>query len=154
MLTLLSSLWSYWSSEIAVFAWLIVAFIAAILEVSIPHFGSAFVSAGAIAAAAAAYLGFSVPLQIGTFVVVLVVSLIGLRSTLVGRLGGQGVPSRTEALVGRHGIVTHDIEPTTGVGRVNVSGEDWAARSAGAIAAGTKVRVVGADGIVLEVVRV
>jgi membrane protein implicated in regulation of membrane protease activity len=151
MLTLLSSLWSYWSSEIAVFGWLIVAFIAAILEVSIPHFGSAFVSAGAIAAAAAAYLGFSVPLQIGTFVVVLVVSLIGLRSTLVGRLGGQGVPSRTEALVGRHGIVTHDIEPTTGVGRVNVSGEDWAARSAGAIAAGTKVRVVGADGIVLEV---
>jgi membrane protein implicated in regulation of membrane protease activity len=151
MLTLLSSLWSYWSSEIAVFGWLIVAFIAALLEVSIPHFGSAFVSAGAIAAAAAAYLGFSVPLQIGTFVVVLVVSLIGLRSTLVGRLGGQGVPSRTEALVGRHGIVTHDIEPTTGVGRVNVSGEDWAARSAGAIAAGTKVRVVGADGIVLEV---
>ena len=151
MLTLLSSLWSYWSSEIAVFAWLIVAFIAAILEVSIPHFGSAFVSAGAIAAAAAAYLGFSVPLQIGTFVVVLVVSLIGLRSTLVGRLGGQGVPSRTEALVGRHGIVTHDIEPTTGVGRVNVSGEDWAARSAGAIAAGTKIKVVGADGIVLEV---
>jgi membrane protein implicated in regulation of membrane protease activity len=151
MLTLLSSLWSYWSSEIAVFAWLIVAFIAAILEVSIPHFGSAFVSAGAIAAAAAAYLGFSVPLQIGTFVVVLVVSLIGLRSTLVGRLGGKGVPSRTEALVGRHGIVTHDIEPTTGAGRVNVSGEDWAARSAGAIAAGTKVRVVGADGIVLEV---
>jgi membrane protein implicated in regulation of membrane protease activity len=151
MLTLLSSLWSYWSSEIAVFAWLIVAFVAAILEVSIPHFGSAFVSAGAIAAAAAAYLGFSVPLQIGTFVVVLVVSLIGLRSTLVGRLGGKGVPSRTEALVGRHGIVTHDIEPTTGTGRVNVSGEDWAARSAGAIAAGTKVRVVGADGIVLEV---
>jgi membrane protein implicated in regulation of membrane protease activity len=151
MLTLLSSLWSYWSSEIAVFAWLSVAFVAAILEVSIPHFGSAFVSAGAIAAAAAAYLGFSVPLQIGTFVVVLVVSLIGLRSTLVGRLGGQGVPSRTEALVGHYGIVTHDIEPTTGVGRVNVSGEDWAARSAGAIAAGTKVRVVGADGIVLEV---
>jgi membrane protein implicated in regulation of membrane protease activity len=151
MLTLLSSLWSYWSSEITVFAWLIVAFVAAILEVSIPHFGSAFVSAGAIAAAAAAYLGFSVPLQIGTFVVVLVVSLIGLRSTLVGRLGGKGVPSRTEALVGRHGIVTHDIEPTTGVGRVNVAGEDWAARSAGAIAAGTKVKVVGADGIVLEV---
>ena len=151
MITLLSSLWSYWSSEIAVFAWLSVAFVAAILEVSIPHFGSAFVSAGAIAAAAAAYLGFSVPLQIGTFVVVLVVSLIGLRSTLVGRLGGQGVPSRTEALVGRHGIVTHDIKPMTGAGRVNISGEDWAARSPGAIAAGTKVRVVGADGIVLEV---
>jgi len=152
MLSLLSALWSYWSSEIAVFAWLSVAFVAAILEVSIPHFGSAFVSAGAIAAAATAYLGFPIPMQIGTFVVVLIVSLVGLRSTLVGRLGGKGVPSRTEALVGRLGIVTHDIEPMTGAGRVNISGEDWAARSAAAIAAGTKVRVVGADGIVLEVI--
>jgi membrane protein implicated in regulation of membrane protease activity len=64
------------------------------------------------------------------------------------------VPSRTEALVGRHAIVTHDIDPTLGTGRVNVAGEDWAARSADAIAAGAKVRVVGSDGIVLEVTRV
>jgi len=151
---MLSFIWSLWGSELAVFTWLAVAFVAAILEVSIPHFGSAFVSAGAIAAAAAAYLEFSVPMQIGTFVVVLIVSLVGLRSTLVGRLGGQGVPSRTDALIGREGIVTHDIEPTIGAGRVNVSGQDWAACSAAAIAAGTRVRVVGADGIVLEVTPV
>jgi membrane protein implicated in regulation of membrane protease activity len=151
MLSLIWSLLSMWGSELAVFTWLAIAFVAAILEVSIPHFGSAFVSAGAIAAAAAAYLGAAVPLQIGTFVVVLMVSLAALRSTLVGRLGGRGVPSRTDALVGRHGVVTHDIDPTTGTGRVNVSGEDWAARSAHPIAIGTRVRVVGADGIVLEV---
>jgi len=151
---MLPFIWSLWGSELAVFTWLAVAFVAAILEVSIPHFGSAFVSAGAIAAAAAAYLEFSVPMQIGTFVVVLIVSLVGLRSTLVGRLGGQGVPSRTDALIGREGIVTHDIEPTIGAGRVNVSGQDWAACSAAAIAAGTRVRVVGADGIVLEVTPV
>jgi membrane protein implicated in regulation of membrane protease activity len=148
---MLSVIWSLWGSQLAVFTWLTIAFVAAILEVSIPHFGSAFVSAGAIAAAAAAYLGLSIPMQIGTFVVVLVVSLAALRSTLVGKLGGRGVPSRTEALVGRHGIVTQDIDPTTGTGRVNVSGEDWAARSQAPIAAGTKVRVVGSDGIVLEV---
>ena len=38
-------------------------------------------------------------------------------------------------------------------GRVNVAGEDWAARSADAIPTGTRVRVVGADGIVLEGTR-
>jgi membrane protein implicated in regulation of membrane protease activity len=151
MMSLIASLLSMWGSELAVFAWLAIAFVAAILEVSIPHFGSAFVSAGAIAAAAAAYLGASVPLQIGTFVVVLMVSLIALRSTLVGKLGGRGVPSRTDTLIGRHGIVTHEIDPTIGAGRVNVSGEDWAARSAQSVAAGTRVRVIAADGIVLEV---
>jgi membrane protein implicated in regulation of membrane protease activity len=149
-------IWTFFSSwfrEVTVLTWLGVAFVAAVLEVSIPHFGSAFVSAGAIAAAGAAFFGFSVPVQIGTFVVVMVVSLVMLRSSLVGYLGGQGVPSRTDPLIGRHGLVTHDIDPMTGTGRVTVGGEDWAARSTEAIAAGVKIRVVGADGIVLEVTR-
>jgi membrane protein implicated in regulation of membrane protease activity len=61
------------------------------------------------------------------------------------------VPSRTEPLIGRHGLVTHDIDPTLGCGRITVSGEDWAARSTEVIPTGTKVKVIGADGIVLEV---
>jgi membrane protein implicated in regulation of membrane protease activity len=149
ILTLLSML----SSEVALFAWLVVAFIAAILEVSIPHFGSVFVSAGAIAAAAAAFFGFPVQIQVTVFVVVLIVSLVGLRSRLLGKLGGQGVPSRTDQVIGRHGVVTSDIDQTVGAGRVNVAGEDWAARSSETITSGTRIRVVGADGIVLEVTR-
>jgi membrane protein implicated in regulation of membrane protease activity len=147
------TLLSIFSSEVALFAWLAVAFVAAILEVSIPHFGSVFVSAGAIAAAAAAFLGFTVPVQVTVFVIVLTGSLVMLRSRLLGKLGGQGVPSRTDSLIGRHGQVTHDIDPTLGTGRINVAGEDWAARSAESIPAGTRVRVVGADGIMLEVMR-
>jgi len=108
ILNILSSLFSTWAAQVATLSWLGVAFVAAILEVSIPHFGSAFVSAGAIAAASAAYLGFGIPLQIATFIVVMVVSLVALRSSLVGHLAGPGVPSRTQPLVGRHGIVTHD----------------------------------------------
>jgi membrane protein implicated in regulation of membrane protease activity len=54
-------------------------------------------------------------------------------------------------LIGRDGVVTHDIESSVGTGRVNVSGEDWAARAKTPLAAGTRVRVLGADGIVLEV---
>ena len=140
-----------WFFQFTTLTWLAVAFVAAVLEISVPHFGSAFVSAGAVAAAATAYLGFGMSVQFGTFVVVLTVSLVTLRSGLVARLGGRGVPSRTEPLVGRHGLVTHDIDPVTGTGRITISGEDWAARSRNTIAAGTKVRVVGADGIVLEV---
>ena len=64
---------------------------------------------------------------------------------------GPGVPSRTGALVGRDGVVTSDIDPTVGAGRVNVGGEDWAARSVSPLTVGTRIRVVGADGIVLEV---
>lgn len=143
-----------WAAELGSLTWLAVALVAAVIEVSVPHFGCAFVSAGAIAAAAAAYFGYGVAVQIGTFVVVMTVSLIALRRNLLGRLGGPGVPSRTESLVGRDGQVTSDIDPTVGTGRVNVGGEDWAARSAEPIPAGSKIRVVAADGIVLEVARV
>jgi membrane protein implicated in regulation of membrane protease activity len=132
--TIIVTLLAAWASEFATLVWLLIAFVSAIVEVSIPHFGMAFVGAGAIAAAAAAFLGFGIAIQIGTFVVVMVVSLVALRSTLVGYLGGKGVPSRTAALVGRDGIVTHDIDPTVGGGRVNVGGEDWAARSTEAMA--------------------
>jgi len=142
-----------WPFEITALGWLAVAFVAAIVEVSVPHFGSAFVSAGAIAAAAVAFLGFGVSTQLATFIVVMVVALATLRSRLIGRLGGPGVPSRTGPLIGRHGLVTHDIDPVVGSGRVTVGGEDWAARSKDPIATGTKVTVVAADGIVLEVTR-
>src|SRR5262245_45546849 len=142
-----------WPFHFNAVGWVVIAFVAAVLEVSIPHFGSAFVSAGAVAAALAAYLDYGLSVQFGTFVVVLTVSLALLRSGLVARLGGRGVPSRTEPLIGRHGLVTHDIDPVTGTGRITIAGEDWAARSHDAISVGTKVRVVAADGIVLEVIR-
>jgi membrane protein implicated in regulation of membrane protease activity len=142
-----------WAFEASALGWLGVAFVAAIVEVSVPHFGSMFISLGAVAGAAVALLGFGVAAQFATFIIVMVVSLAVLRTRLVGRLGGPGVPSRTAPLVGRHGLVTVDIDAALGTGRVTVGGEDWAARSRDHIAAGTRVTVVGADGIVLEVIR-
>jgi len=151
MLTLLSMAWS---SEIAILVWLAAALIAAIIEVSIPHFGFGFVSIGAIAGAAMAYFEYGVTAQMAVFVAVMSISLLLLRSRLLGRLmSGRGLPSRTDAMIGRHGVVTHDIDSTLGGCRVNVGGEDWAARSSEIIATGAKVRVTGADGIVLEVTR-
>ena len=142
-----------WASELSTLVWLAVAFISAVVEVSIPHFGFAFVGAGAIAAAALAFFGYAPQVQLGAFVVVMTVSIVLLRSTLLTWIGGRGVPSRTEPLIGRQGIVTHDIDPTRGTGRITVGGEDWAARCSEPLPTGTTVRVAGADGIVLEVTR-
>ena len=142
-------------ARIGTLAWLAVALVAAIIEVSIPHFGFAFLGVGAVAAAAAAYFGFDVTTQFATLVIVLIASIALLRSRLVGLFGrARGVPARTTLLVGKQGVVTDAIDPTIGTGRINVGGEDWAARSTAPIPAGATVRVVGADGIVLEVTLV
>ena len=131
--------------------WIVIAVVAAIVEISIPHFGLIFVSVAALGAALTAYAGFGMSAELVVFIVLLCLSWVVLRPRLMRDLGGRGVPSRTEPLIGREGVVTHDIEATVGAGRVNVGGEDWAARSAAPLAAGTRVRVVAADGIVLEV---
>jgi len=131
--------------------WIVIAVVAAIIEISVPHFGLIFVSVAALGAALAAYAGFGMSAELVVFIVLLCLSWVVLRPRLMRDLGGRGVPSRTEPLIGREGVVTHDIEATVGAGRVNVGGEDWAARSAAPLAAGTRVRVVAADGIVLEV---
>lgn len=132
-------------------AWVTLAIVAGILEITIPHFGVVFVSLAAIAAAATAYVGLNFVAQLAVFVVVLGLSLAILRPRMLRYLGAPGVPSRTEALIGHEGVVTHDIDTTIGAGRVNVRGQDWAARAAQLIPAGTRVRVVGADGLILEV---
>src|SRR5207247_2672335 len=52
ILRLLSEWLSQWAAEVGSLSWLAVALVAAIIEVSVPHFGCAFISAGAVAAAA------------------------------------------------------------------------------------------------------
>jgi membrane protein implicated in regulation of membrane protease activity len=131
--------------------WVALAILAAIIEVSIPHFGVVFVSVGAVAAAIVSALGYGFPVQVILFIAALGASLGLLRPRLVRQLAGRGVPSRTETLKGRDGVVTQDIDVRLGTGRVNVGGEDWAARAASPLPVGTKIRVQGADGIVLEV---
>ena len=134
--------------------WFALAVVAAIVEVVLPHFGLIFAAIGAVGGAVAAAAGLSLPFQIVVFAIVLTLSLFLLRPRLMRlRSAAPGVPSRTEQLTGKDGIVTQDIDPLVGTGRVNIGGEDWAARSADAIPTGTRVRVAGADGIVLEVRR-
>jgi membrane protein implicated in regulation of membrane protease activity len=142
-----------WGIDSPTVGWLVVAIVAAIIEVSIPTFGVIFVSLAAVIAAAAAWLGLSFIPQLLLFVVALALSLALLRPRVMARLSGRGVPSRIDPLIGKEAVVTHDIETAVGAGRVNVAGQDWAARASTPLAAGTRVKIVGADGIVLEVTK-
>jgi len=132
--------------------WLILALAAAIVEVLVPAFVFLFVALAALLTAGVVWLGYSVTVQIVFFATVSVLLLLVVRPIFASRrLGGRGVPSRTEALAGKLGHVTEAIDPVRGTGRVNVAGEDWAARAASVIPIGEEVRVDGADGIILLV---
>ena len=138
--------------ETPALAWALLAIVAVVVEILTPQFGIIFVGAGALAGALVTVLGGGLAWQLLSFAVVVTASLALLRPRMVGWLGrAPGVPSRTDTLIGKRGQVTEGINPTLGTGRVIVAGEDWAARSTSVVASGVDVRVVGADGIVLEV---
>jgi len=131
--------------------WILLGIVALIVELLSPHFGFVFVSLASFAAAAVCAVGLSLSGQVLTFVAMSVVLLALIRPRMVAKLGSRGVPSRTDTLQGKSGIVTDSLNADRGTGRVLVAGEDWAARSAAPIEAGARIRVRGADGIVLVV---
>jgi hypothetical protein len=131
--------------------WVIVALGAGILEVAVPAFGFVFVTLAALAAAVLALAGVGTTVQVVVFAAATLFFLLVLRRFFVHRLRGPGVPSRTEAIQGKLAEVTEPIDPVRGSGRVLVEGHDWAARSSSPLPAGARVRVDGADGIVLLV---
>ena len=73
-------------------AWVTLAIVAAILEITIPHFGVVFVSLAALAAALAASFDLHLAAQLAVFVVVLGLSLAFLRPRLMGYLSAPGCP--------------------------------------------------------------
>ena len=132
--------------------WLALALLAGIVEMIVPALVCLFVALAALLAAALSGVGAPAAIQVVVFAAASVLLLAVVRPILaMKRLGGAGVPSRTEALAGKLAHVTEAIDPVRGTGRVNVAGEDWAARCAAPVPAGAEVRVDGADGIVLIV---
>lgn len=133
--------------------WVVIAIASAIIEVMMTHFGLIFVAIGALVAAVSVLLHAGIVVQMAVFSITVGVSFALLRPRMVSTFQGGGLPSRTEMLIGHEALVTHDIDPALGGGRIVVDGQDWAAHSTVAIAAGERVRVVSADGIALKVTR-
>lgn len=134
--------------------WVIISIICLILELSSGDFFIlCFAIGSAVAAIVAAFVP-SVTVQIITFAVVSALSLLLVRPALIKKLHKPHKErlSNAEAMIGREGRVTEDIE-AGGYGRVAVDGDDWKALSAdgGAINAGTRVRITKMDSIIVTV---
>jgi membrane protein implicated in regulation of membrane protease activity len=132
---------------------MVIAIVALAIEATNLNLVFLFGGVAALLAGTLAALGVPIVGQILGFAVAAVILPALLRPRLLRRLGGVGVLSRTDALIGQTARVTQAIDPVTG-GRVLVQGHDWAANSTEPIREGALVEVLGADGIVLLVAPV
>ena len=134
--------------------WIIISILCLILELSSGDFFILCFAIGAAVSAILAGCGASLTVQIILCAVVSALSLLLVRPALIKKLHKPHRErlSNAEAMIGKTGRVSETIE-AGGYGRVAVDGDDWKAVSANveAIEAGTRVRIVKMDSIIVTV---
>jgi membrane protein implicated in regulation of membrane protease activity len=137
--------------------WLIVAVACLILELISGGFFIICFAIGGTATAIAALLGANVYWQLFIFAVVSLLTIFGVRPfalKYLHRNDDSSRPSNADAIIGRLGFVSQNIE-AGGFGRVAIDGDDWKAVSDNGqtIEKGEKVEVIGRDSIIITVKR-
>ena len=134
--------------------WAIVAVALMALELTSGDLYLLCFGVGALITALAAAVTGSFTLQLGLWVLLSVACLFTLRPVALRYLH-RDEPNRVsnaDAIIGRTGSVSQ-ASAANGHGRVALDGDDWKAQSADGqpIAAGTRVRIVGRESIIVTV---
>ncbi|MEY3010390.1 MAG: hypothetical protein RLZZ314_1032 [Bacteroidota bacterium] len=108
--------------------WMAAALALVILEIFVPGFVLACLGVGALAAAGAASLSWSLTIQFAVAALFSLLSFVFLRPlALKFAFSGNEAVSGVEALVGKECRVTQAFDAETGMGRCKIDGDDWRA---------------------------
>lgn len=135
--------------------WLIAGILLFLIEIFTPGFFAASLGIGAFFASAAAFLGWSIEIQLLIFSLISVISIFVFRPLIKKYFYTTAdVPTNADALIGKQGLVVQAVDENNTQGRVAIDGDEWQyimANPATQVKKGDRVRVVGRDSIVLTV---
>ena len=107
--------------------WLVLAIILGVYEAVTVQLVAVWFALGSLAAIVPSLMGGSVWMQFGIFVLVSFLALAATRP-FVQKMREKPVHTNADSLIGQVGIVMSEcIDPSKGMGRVSISGQDWAA---------------------------
>ena len=107
--------------------WLVLAIILGVFEAVTVQLVAVWFALGSLAAIVPSLMGGSVWMQ---FVIFVLFSFLALAATrpFVQKMREKPVHTNADSLIGQVGIVMSEcIDPSKGMGRVSISGQDWAA---------------------------
>lgn len=133
--------------------WVLGGLVLLVLEVATPGgFFAVFFAAGAILVGALKALGWDGPAwaEWAVFTVLSLVALGLFRKPLMRRFNLSGGKKTVDRMEGERALVTEDVAPG-GVGKAEMRGTSWTARTAGeaALAKGQRCRVERVEGLTL-----
>ncbi len=136
--------------------WAAVTLLALLIEVLTLGFAVICFAIGALAACLVAFAGLNLVVQLATFSIVTIVTLVAIRPLVLRYFARSkaGIETNANALVGRRATVTQEI--SSGVGRVSIDGDDWKAEiedESDVILVGERVEIVRVESVILIVKR-
>lgn len=136
--------------------WLAVIILAGIVEAAVPALVSIWFIPGGLAGLIVSLLGGKLWLQILLFLIISGLSLLCTRPLVKKIQRSKKTPTNVDALIGRIGVVTEEIQNLFGKGRVEVGGNSWSARGEeqdSVLPVGAQVEVLRIEGVKLIVRR-
>jgi len=133
--------------------WLVIGVVLIIGEMFTLDFSLSCMGVAAIAAALPAFLGAHFIVQAVCFVVVGLLLFFAVRPLALKYLHKNDGKAKTgvDALIGRKGLVTEEINAVKKTGRVQIDGDFWKAVSSADLPKGAEVTVEKIDGIIITV---
>lgn len=134
--------------------WLIVAGVFFVFEIITVGFLVFWLGIGALFAMITSIFTDNLIIQTAIFVVSSAI-LIPLTKPIADKFINKkdSISTNSYSLIGKHGVVTMDINPIEATGQVKVNGEIWSAKTEDetSIAKGTEVEILKIDGVKLVV---
>jgi membrane protein implicated in regulation of membrane protease activity len=135
--------------------WIIIIIISIIVEALTLGLTSIWFAAAGVVALLVSFTGVNMYVQVAIFLVLSVVMLVFLYPTVKDKLRIGNTKTNYEAIIGKTGIVTEQIDNINSKGQVKVQGQMWTARSLNddSIEAGALVIVQEIKGVKLIVTK-
>ncbi|NLO22697.1 MAG: NfeD family protein [Syntrophomonadaceae bacterium] len=132
--------------------WILIAIVSGAIEVASAGFWFLWLGVSALLVALGVSLGFfnNLESQLLMFALFSALFIIFTRPLVVKLFKSEDIPTNTEALIGQHGVSLNEIKPLH-YGQVKLNGEIWTAASDEEITEGSRVEVIGIEGVKLLV---
>lgn len=134
--------------------WLILFVVLLIIEILTLGLTTIWFAGGALVAFILAFVGFELPVQIIVFLLVSILLLVLTRPIAIKFFNKERQKTNAESLIGQKAVVIEKIDTLRGVGRAEVNGMEWSAKTDEAgqiIEAGEIVTIEGIQGVKLIV---
>lgn len=136
--------------------WLVLLIVFLVIEIATMGLTTIWFAGGALVALLSSFVGFKWPVQLIVFLLVSIALLVLTRPIALKYFNKERQKTNAESLIGQTALVMEEIDTLRGIGRVEVNGMEWSAKTEeaeGQIEKGQVVIIEGIQGVKLIVKR-